>query len=227
VVIKFLPESEKQRHAGAEANRPSWHQGRRGEVVAAIRYLALNELWWVQWRDVDPVREALLAAHALHFERILQHELRKNKKKKRSPQSFHDLANLLGRDVASLFRWREGETEMSRMDVDAVADSLGLPAGSLFPQREAKIAVAASILCDYPVKTYPEIELKPLAYAAYRIAGPVPCNGELDQETMVKVAATIDARGACNGRVKDWIWEVVYKLEPKLERASFDNPRCR
>jgi hypothetical protein len=195
--------------------------------VAALRYLALNELWWVQWRDVDPVRDALIGAHALHFERILQQKLRLNKKKKRSPQSFHDLANLLGRDVASLFRWREGETEMSRLDIDAVADSLGLPAGSLFPPRETKIAVAASILCDYPAEPYPKIGLKPRAYAAYRIDGPIRCNGELDQETMVRVAATIDPRGACNGSVKDWIWEVVYKLEPMLERASFANPRGR
>jgi hypothetical protein len=200
---------------------------KEGEVVAAIRYLALNESWWVQWRDVDPVRSALRAAHALHFDRLLQQKLQQNKRKKQRPGSYHDLANLLGRDVASLFRWREGETEMGRMDVDAVADSLGVPAGRLFPPRETKIAVAASILCDYSIETYPQIGLKPRAYAAYRLAGPVPCNGELDHEAMARVAASMDARGACNGGVKDWIWEVVYRLEPKLERVSFDNPRWR
>ena len=195
--------------------------------MAAIRYLALNESWWVQWRDVDPVRYALLSAHALHFERILRQKLRQNKNKKRSPQSFANLAYLLGRDPASLFRWKVGETEMNRLDIDAVADALGLPAGNLFPPRETKIALAASVLCHYPTASYPEIGLKPRAYAAYRVVGPVRCHGELDQETMVKVAATIDPRGACNGSVKDWIWEVVYKLEPMLERASFANPRGR
>jgi hypothetical protein len=195
--------------------------------VPPIRYLALNGRWWVQWRDVDPVRSALLAAHALHFDRVLQKELRQNKSKKRSPASYHDLAKLLGRDVASLFRWREGETELGRLDIDAVADSLGLPAGRLFPLQETKIGAAASILCDYPIETYPQIGLKSRAYAAYRLAGPVACNGELDQETMMKVAATIDPRRACTGSVKDWIWEVVHKLEPALEQASLGNPRGR
>jgi hypothetical protein len=189
--------------------------------------LALNDRWWVQWRDIDPVRSALLGAHAFHFDRVLQQRLQQNKCKKESPESYHDLANLLGRDVATLFRWREGETEMGRMDIDAVADSLGLPAGDLFPPRETKIAVAVSILCDYPIEAYPEIGFKPRAYAAYRLAGPIRCNGELDQQMMAKVAAAIDARRASTGSVKDWIWEVVYKLEPELERASLADPRGR
>jgi hypothetical protein len=195
-----------------------------GVLVSGSRFLALQELWWVQWRDVEPVRSALLAAHALHFDQVLTRQLRKNQKRKRLPDSYIGLAHLLGRDVASLFRWREGQSEMTRMDVDAVADSLDIRAGILFPSPITKIALAASYLGGYSLEGYPGIAVEPRAYAAYRLAAPAVQNGDLDKASLGRVLGSLSIN---QGPVEEWIWDVVHKLEKNLEQASFSNPRYR
>jgi hypothetical protein len=68
---------------------------------------------------------------------------------------------------------------------------------------------------------------KPSAYAAYRLAKPRSRSSDLDEDALGKVVAAIRPDVVSKQDATVWIWDVVQRLEPKLEEASLANPRYR
>src|SRR5436309_2521654 len=110
--------------------------------------LALSECWWIRFRDVEPIRGALLKAHGPYFDKVVRDALENNKVHDRKPTGVTGLANALGRDPSSIHRALNGKTELTREDICAFASALGLKPGDLFLREEEKIARATSCLCN-------------------------------------------------------------------------------
>jgi transcriptional regulator with XRE-family HTH domain len=177
---------------------------------------SLTVKWWVLWKNRDPVRAALRQARAEHLAIAIGKQLAANKDRNVGPQTFKDISDLLGIDTANFWRWRAGETQPDVPDMHALAETLGVQIGELFPPRGEDLSRAVHIL-SMPARVKPP---EPSTYAAY-ILIPDRCeNGTLDPRAVREVANQRPGLGMTVDLVTRHINAVVNSLEPKLKTVA-------
>ena len=183
--------------------------------------------WWVRWRDREPVRHALVAAHREHWVPAVEAALRRNADSGRSPMTFTQVSQLLGIGVVNFFRWRAGKTarespSLTGHDFQTLAEILDIPTAGLFPQPCDQLTRAVMRLCRRRAS-----ERDARALAAYCLALPIaywldpfPDLQRLDDEAASAARCAAGMEGAQD--FEQAVFGVARQLEAPLLIAEQD-----
>ena len=148
------------------------------------RLLAFVVDWWIEYRDVDPVRRAFRLTDVQHWHPLIDDALERNKELHRSPSTWTALADRLGRNSSNIYRlFTSGESGPSIDDLRSVASILGLPVTDFWMSDRDRIAKAAWTLCRGEAKL-----VETTAYVVYRReTDPAVEDSQLDPRRLLEV----------------------------------------
>jgi hypothetical protein len=176
--------------------------------------LAFAVDWWIDYRDVDPVRCAFRRTDVEHWHPLIEKALDRNKELRRNPSTWAALADRLGRNMSNIYRiYTSGEGEPSNNDLRSLASILGLPVTVLWMSDRDRIAKAAKTLCRVGVDL-----VETTAYVVYRETGPAVEDGQLDQRCLREVIRIVHQISTVQS-AESSIWNVARRLESSLAEA--------
>jgi transcriptional regulator with XRE-family HTH domain len=168
----------------------------------------------VLWRDLEPVRSALVQARALHLDTAINGALERNRAGGREPSSFTELADLLHRDKINLWRWRKGHNEPNVSDVLSLAQILGVPLGELYPPTLDSLPRVVRLLrADLTVRDA-------VAYSDYVRLSDQASRGALDRDALDAVVTRSGHHDYTRESAAESIWRVADQLEPVLRAVA-------
>src|SRR5262249_46481525 len=143
----------------------------------------LVEDWWIEYRDVDPVRRAFRLTDVQHWHPLIDATLQRNKELRRSPNTWTALADRLGRNASNVYRtFTSGESEPSNDDLRSIASILGLPVTAFWMSDRDRIAKAARTLCRGGADL-----VETTAYVVYGETRPAVEDSQLDPRCLREV----------------------------------------
>jgi hypothetical protein len=176
---------------------------------------AFTKLWWIDCRDVDPVRGALLRSNADLWYSLVKKALVENRRNERHPCNWAELAVCLGRNPTGVWRLLKGKINGTLDDLRSLASILQIPLKKFFLGERIRLTLATDFICG---KETCRDEAK--AYVVYREVHPVAENGVemcYVQEVFKNVHGFKDI-----AEVKSSIEKVANYLEPELKKAYTD-----
>jgi hypothetical protein len=183
--------------------------------MPSSRLLAFFVDWWINYRDVDPVRRAFRRADVEHWHPLIDATLKKNKELHRRPSSWIALAHILGRDPTTVFRiYKSGESEPRTDDLRSIAMILGLDVTDFLMTNRDRIAKAAKILCKGKVQLF-----ETTAYFVYREKGSADEDIQLDPRRLREVISIVKQIGTVQ-KAESSIRNVGRCLESSLQEAQ-------
>jgi hypothetical protein len=184
--------------------------------MESLRLLAFAVDWWIEFRDVDPVRGAFRRTDVEHWGRLIEETLKSNKKLGRSPSTQAALADRLGRHASNLIRvFMTGKSEASVDDLRSIAMILDLPVTAFWMSNRDRIAKAARILCVGGANLG-----ETMAYVIYRETGSrVEDSRRLDERCLREVLKIVQQIRTIQD-AESSIWKVARCLESSLKEAQ-------
>lgn len=176
---------------------------------SARRY-ALTHCWWVLWRDLDPVRAALVQARGEHLAAVIDRALKRNRAGGVEPSTFAELAARLHRDKINLWRWRKGHNEPNVSDVLSLAQILDVSLDELYPPALDSLPRVVRILCANLT------ERDAAAYAEYVRLSDLARYEVLDRHALDDVVTRSGCRDYTREDAAESIWRVADRMEPML-----------
>jgi hypothetical protein len=190
--------------------------------MTSSRLLAFAVAWWIEYRDVDPVRRALRLTDVEHWHPLIKNALDRNKELRRSPSTWAALADRLARNPTTIWRtFGSGECEPSNDDLRSLASILGLPVTDFWISDRDRIAKAAKTLCSGKVNL-----LETTAYVVYRERGPAVEDSQLDQRCLREVIRIVQQINTVQN-AESSIWNVARCLEPSLADSAQESLKKR
>jgi hypothetical protein len=190
--------------------------------MPSSRLLAFAVDWWIDYRDVDPVRGAFRLTDAQHWFPLIAMALKRNKELRCSPSTLEALADKLGRNVSNIFRvYKKGESEPSMDDLRSLASILNIPETDLWMNTRDRKAKAAWTLC----KGRAEL-VETTAYVVYRESAPAVEDGQLDPRYLREVIRIVPQISTVQ-RAESSIWNVAQCLESSLANSAQESLRKR
>jgi transcriptional regulator with XRE-family HTH domain len=190
--------------------------------MQSSRLLALAVDWWIEYRDVDPVRRAFRLTDVEYWHRLIEKTLEKNKELHRNPSTWTALADKLGRNISNIYRiFTSGESKPSIDDLRSIASILGLPVTDFLMNDRDRNAKAAKILCREKVELF-EIT----AYVVYRQTGPTVEDGQLDPRCLRELIGFVQQISTVQS-AESSVWKVARCLESSLKEAQNNSLKKR
>ena len=150
-------------------------------------YPTLPSNWWIVWRDVEPVRSALIEVQTKFWVDAVQESLIQNASDSSDsgwPSTWREVAKRICRNVGNLKRWKTGQqTRYAPMDFLALAGSAGLNARDLLPDNITWVARATAMLCKNRIG-----ELESRIFATLCVALPPESKIEISAESIAQIA---------------------------------------
>jgi hypothetical protein len=188
------------------------------------RYLALQEVWWVKYRHVEPIATALKKS-SLRWATPVRQRLRENKKNSLKPCTQWELAGMLCRDPGNLYRLLNGEITLTVADVSTMASILNLPVQEFIPQPVDLVAAATLRLCNGKVSRHDA-----RAYAVYRTSADLRNGPCLDEKGIASVLISMSGVFCEDHDVEVAVTRVAAALERCLgdlaERKEGGDDEC-
>jgi hypothetical protein len=182
--------------------------------MPSSRLLAFAVDWWIDYRDVDPVRRAFRLTDVQYWHPLIQDVLESNKKLRCNPSSWLELAERLRRDPTTIFKnVRAGTSQLSYFDLRSIATILNLPPTALWMSDRDRISKAAHTLCSGEANPH-----ETMAYYLYREARPAVEDSQLDPRGLREVIRIMQQISTVQN-AEYLIWKVAQCLEPKLVEA--------
>jgi hypothetical protein len=173
--------------------------------------LAFAVDWWIDYRDVDPVRRAFRQTDVQHWHPVIEKALERNKELRRSPSTWTALADRLGRNASNIYRlFTSGESEPTNDDLRSIASILSLAVTDLWMSDRDRIAKAAKTLCKGRAHL-----VDTTAYVVYREIGPAVEDSQLDPRCVREVIRIVQQISTVQN-AESSIWNVARCLESSL-----------
>ena len=182
--------------------------------MQSSRLLAFAVAWWIEYRDVDPVRRAFRRTDVQHWHPLIDATLQRNRELRRTPSTLAALADRLGRNASNVFRtFTSGESAPSNDDLRSIASILGLPMTAFWMSDRDRIAKAATTLCRGGANL-----VETTAYVVYRETGPAVEDSHLDPRCLREVITIVQEISTVQN-AESSIWNVARCLESSLKEA--------
>jgi hypothetical protein len=183
--------------------------------MPSSRLLAFAVDWWIDYRDVDPVRRAFRLTDVQHWQPLIEKALERNKELRRSPSTWAALADRLARNASNVYRkYRSGESELSYDDLRSIASILSLPVAAFWMSDRDRIAKAARTLCRGGAAL-----VETTAYVVYRETGPAVEDSQLDPRCLREVIRIVQQISTVQNADSS-IRNVAQCLESSLKEAQ-------
>jgi transcriptional regulator with XRE-family HTH domain len=186
------------------------------------RLLAFAVAWWIDYRDVDPVRRAFRLTDVQHWQPLIEKALARNKDQRRSPSTWAALADRLGRNASNVWRiYKSGQSEPTIDDLRSIASILDLPVTDFLMCDRDRKAKAARTLCRGGADL-----VETTAYVVYRETGPAIEDSQLDPRCLRDVIRIVQQIRTVQN-AESSIWNVARCLESSLQDAMNNSLKKR
>jgi hypothetical protein len=190
--------------------------------VPPSRLLAFVVDWWIDYRDVDPVRRAFRLTDVQHWHPLIDATIQRNKELRRSPSTWTALADRLGRNASNIHRlFKSGESEPSIDDLRSIASILSLSVTDFLMNDRDRIAKAAKTLCRGRAHL-----VETTAYVVYRETGPAVEDSQLDPRCLREVIRIVKQISTVQN-AESSIWNVARCLESSLADSAQNSLKKR
>ena len=176
--------------------------------------------WWVTQRDAKPVRDAIVGAFLQQWLPVVEAAIKTNKKLRKHPATWEQLASALDRNFASIWRTKKGKVKLSWYDAELIAEIFDLRIEQLTPTRDQWLPAATQILCGDPAVSLSDAR----AYAFYRMAGGASSN-PLDTDALTIVAEQLPDEERCLDQIASAILTTADRVGVMLEQLVDEVPR--
>jgi hypothetical protein len=190
--------------------------------MQSSRLLAFVVDWWIEYRDVDPVRHAFRLTDVQHWHPLIEKALERNKELRRGPSTWTVLADRLGRNASNVYRtYTSGQSEPTIDDLRSIASILGLPVTAFWMCDRDRKAKAARTLCRGGADL-----VETTAYVVYRETGPAVEDSQLDPRCLRDVIRIVQQISTVQN-AESSIWNVARCLESSLKEAQNNSLKKR